>query len=251
MSTPPESQAAAIIPIRLGSKRLPGKALLAESGQPLFLHTWQRASQAERLAAVYVATDSEEVADAAKAAGVSVIPTGQTPKSGTERCAEAARQVPYGVLLNVQGDWPELDPRDLDRMVVHLLAGQRTCTTLAAPLASSEASEDPNVVKVVRGVDGNALYFSRAPIPHCREGQAHLRLRHIGVYGFTRETLLRIPGLPASSLAQTERLEQLRWLENGIAIHVLDAVGQPWGIEARSDYDAFLSRLETKLDECK
>ena len=251
MSTPSESQAAAIIPVRVGSKRLPGKALLAESGQPLFLHTWRRASQAERLAAVYVATDSEEVAAAAKAAGVSVIPTGQTPQTGTERCAEAAREVPFGVLLNVQGDWPELDPRDLDRMVDHLLAGEAACTTLAAPLSSAEAIEDPNVVKVVRGADGNALYFSRAPIPHSRGGQAHRRLRHIGVYGFTRETLLRIPGLPSSSLAKTERLEQLQWLENGIAIHVLDAVGQPWGIEVRSDYDAFLSRLEAKVDECK
>ena len=251
MSSPSEPHAAAIIPVRVGSRRLPGKALLAESGQPLFLHTWQRACRADRVAAVYVATDSDEVAAAAAGAGARVLRTSRQPRTGSERCAEAAREVPGEVLLNVQGDWPELDPVDLDRMADQLLAGEASCNTLAAPLEEATGFADPNVVKVVRGLDGNALYFSRAPIPHCREEESVARLRHIGVYGFTRETLLRIPALPSGGLAEVEGLEQLQWLENGIAIQVLDALGQPWGIETRADYDAFLSRLEAKVDKYK
>ena len=105
------------------------------------------------------------------------------------------------------------------------------------------------MVKVVRGLDGAALYFSRAPIPHLRNGESFQRLRHIGAYGFTRQTLLDLPQLPSSSLAKAERLEQLQWLENGIAIHVLDSIGRPWGIETRADYDAFLSRMEAGVDK--
>ncbi|MBL8737434.1 MAG: hypothetical protein JNL12_13470, partial [Planctomycetes bacterium] len=104
---------------------------------------------------------------------------------------------------------------------------------------------NPNVVKVVRGLDGRALYFSRAVVPFVKEGTFPLR-RHIGVYGFQREVLLRIPPLPSSGLAEAESLEQLRFLENGIPMHVLDAAGDPWGIETRSDYDAFLQRLAAR-----
>ncbi len=248
MSAPSEPHAAAIIPVRVGSRRLPGKALLAESGQPLFLHTWQRACQANRLSVVYVATDSDEVAAAAAGAGARVLRTSQRPRTGSERCAEAVREVPGEVLLNVQGDWPELDPGDLDRMVDQLLAGKASCNTLAAPLEQENGFADPNVVKVVRGLDGNALYFSRAPIPHSPGEESVAGLRHIGVYGFTRDTLMRIPALPQGGLAEAERLEQLQWLENGMPIRVLDAVGQSRGIETRADYDAFLSRLEERVD---
>jgi 3-deoxy-manno-octulosonate cytidylyltransferase (CMP-KDO synthetase) len=244
-----ESRAAAIIPVRVGSKRLPGKALLAESGQPLFLHTWQRACQADRLAVVYVATDSDEVAAAATGAGARVLRTSRQPRTGSERCAEAAREVPEEVLLNVQGDWPELDPDDLNRMADQLLAGEVSCNTLAVPIVQPGDFADPNVVKVVRGLDGNALYFSRAPIPHSPGEESVAGLRHIGVYGFTRETLLRIPALPSGGLAEAERLEQLQWLENGMPIRVLDAVGPSRGIETRADYDAFLSRLEERVDK--
>jgi 3-deoxy-manno-octulosonate cytidylyltransferase (CMP-KDO synthetase) len=114
---------------------------------------------------------------------------------------------------------------------------------------SASALADANVVKVVRGLDGAALYFSRAPIPYLRDGQSFQRLRHIGAYGFARETLLGIPQLPSSDLAKAEHLEQLQWLENGIAIQVLDSVGRPWGIETRADYDAFLSRMEAGVDK--
>lgn len=253
MSDPRESQAAAIIPVRIGSQRLPGKALLAESGRPLFLHAWRQASLAERISEVFVATDSEEVAAAAEAAGAQVRRTGRGPRTGTERCAEAAQALPFGVFLNLQGDWPEIDPGDLDRMAEQLLAGEAVCNTLAAPLDRATALADANVVKVVRGLDGTALYFSRAPIPYLRHGpgdrESFQRLRHVGAYGFARQTLLEIPQLPSSGLAEAEHLEQLQWLDNGIAIQVLDSVGQPWGIETRADYDAFLSRLEAGVNK--
>lgn len=236
--------AVAIIPVRVGSQRLPGKALLADSGRPLFLHTWERATLAKQFAASYVATDSDEVAHAAEAAGARVVRTSPECRTGSERCAEAAKGLgaDVGFIVDIQGDWPEVAPADLDALVATLRAGGAPTATLAAPLVDDARFADPNVVKVVRGLNGNALYFSRAPIPHSDEPRVP-RLRHIGVYGFTREALRRVPSLPSSGLAETESLEQLRFLENGLQMRVLDATGDPWGIETRADYDAFLRRM--------
>ena len=145
-------------------------------------------------------------------------------------------------MLDIQGDWPEVDPRDLEAVVDQLLSGKAVCNTLCAPLHDPAAIANPNVVKVVRGRNGKALYFSRAPIPFVKEGTFPI-LRHIGVYGFSRDTLLCVPGLPSSGLAEAESLEQLRFLENDIPMHVLLAHGDPFGIETRADYDAFLRRI--------
>ncbi|MCC6781557.1 MAG: 3-deoxy-manno-octulosonate cytidylyltransferase [Planctomycetes bacterium] len=240
--------AVAIVPVRIGSQRLPGKAMLAESGRPLFLHTWQRAVESRRFdGGVYIATDSDEVADATQSVGGLVLRTSETPRTGSERCAEAAAQLPDGVgyVVDIQGDWPEVEPADLDALVDCLRGGAAPTATLAVPLRDEARFADPNVVKVVRGLDGKALYFSRATIPYPRDPSPLPRLRHVGVYAFTRETLARIPALPSSGLAEAESLEQLRFLENGIAMQVLDARGEPWGIETRTDYDAFLHRLRS------
>jgi 3-deoxy-manno-octulosonate cytidylyltransferase (CMP-KDO synthetase) len=235
-----KARAAAVIPVRVGSQRLPGKAMLRESGMPLFLHTVFQARKAKGLAGVWVATDDDGVAAAAGEHGVPVVRTSPECRTGSERVAEAARSIDAAALIDVQGDWPEVDPADLEAMADQLLSGAAVCNTLAAPL--HERIQDPNVVKVVRGLQGNALYFSRAPIPYVKQGPFPV-LRHIGVYGFDRTTLLRVPDLPSSGLDQAESLEQLRFLENGVRIQVLDAHGDPWGIEARGDYDAFLVRL--------
>jgi 3-deoxy-manno-octulosonate cytidylyltransferase (CMP-KDO synthetase) len=239
--------AVAIVPVRVGSQRLPGKALLTESGKELFLHTCEQAQRAGRIEAVIVATDDDRVAAAARRHGLQVVRTSASCRTGSERCAEAAQALDCRAVLDIQGDWPEVAPRDLDALATQLLAGQAICNTLAAPLVVAAKVADPNVVKVVRGRHGTALYFSRAAIPHCgHSGPDQTRLpflRHIGVYGFRRDVLLGVPALPSSGLAETESLEQLRFLENGIAMHVLDAVGDPWGIETRADYDAFLARL--------
>lgn len=239
------SRAVAIVPVRRDSTRLPGKALLSESGRPLFVHTCSRAQRADCFDAVYVATDDDDVASAAMRAGIDVLRTSDRPQTGSERCAEAARELTAAVIVDVQGDWPEIDPGDLRRLADLLLRGDAVCATLATPLTDPAKLEDRNVVKVVRALDGNALYFSRAAIPCTRDVGTYPHLRHIGVYGFKRETLLRVPALPSSGLAEAESLEQLRFLENGIDIAVLDAHGDPWGIETRADYEAFLTRWRT------
>jgi 3-deoxy-manno-octulosonate cytidylyltransferase (CMP-KDO synthetase) len=236
--------ALAIIPVRVGSQRLPGKALLTESGKPLFLHTCDQARKCANIDQVAVATDDDRVAEIAHKDGLLVLRTSPAARTGSDRCAEAARAVPCKAVLDIQGDWPEVDPRDLEALVEQLLRGQAVCNTLCVPLTDPEALANPNVVKVVRGLNGKALYFSRATVPYVKEGSFTVR-RHIGVYGFTRDVLLRVPDLPSSGLAEAESLEQLRFLENDIPMHVLDARGCPWGIETRADYDAFLRRLKS------
>lgn len=233
--------ALAIIPVRVGSQRLPGKALLTASGKELFLHTCEQARLARNIDRVVVATDDDRVEQAARRHGFDVVRTSAACRTGSERCAEAAATIPCRAVLDIQGDWPEVEPRDLEALIDQLLRGDAVCNTLCAPLADAATIQNPNVVKVVRGGNHKALYFSRAPIPFVTADDFPIR-RHIGVYGFARETLLRVPGLPSSGLAEAESLEQLRFLENDIPMHVLDATSDPWGIETRDDYDAFLGR---------
>lgn len=247
MTSRRRQHAVAILPVRVDSQRLPRKALLAESGRPLFLHTYSAARAATAFARVYVATDSDEVAAAASAFGAPVVRTSPKPRTGSERCAEALASIDDAELIvDVQGDWPEVDPSDLDRLVEALAGGTRPMATLAAPLHDQAAILDPNVVKVVRARNGDAMYFSRAAIPYQR-GQTYPVWRHIGVYGFTRQALASITDLPSSGLAEAESLEQLRFLENGIPMQVLTARGDPWGIETRADYDRFLQRQRQHL----
>jgi len=236
--------AVAVVPVRVGSQRLPGKALLRESGRELFLHTCEQARATENIDRVCVATDDDRVEAAAREHGYDVARTSAACRTGSERCAEAAQQLDCSVVLDIQGDWPEVSPIDLAAMVEQLLSGDSRCNTLCAALDDPARAADPNVGKVVRGGNGKALYFSRQLIPHVQGGSFGI-LRHIGVYGFTRETLLRVPALPSSGLAEAESLEQLRFLENDIEMHVLDAHGDPWGIETRADYEAYLQRQST------
>jgi 3-deoxy-manno-octulosonate cytidylyltransferase (CMP-KDO synthetase) len=242
MSRKGEGGAIAIIPVRVDSQRLPGKALLRESGQELFLHTADQARRAGNIDAVYIATDDDRVEAAAVRHGYTVARTSKTCRTGSERCAEAVAAIPCQAVLDIQGDWPEVLSQDLEALVSQLLQGKAVCNTLCVPLRDAAIAANPNVVKVVRGRNGKALYFSRTSIPYSKE-RAFPLLRHVGVYGFRRETLLSVPSLPSSGLAEAEGLEQLRFLENDIAMHVLDARGDPWGIETRSDYDSFLQRL--------
>jgi 3-deoxy-manno-octulosonate cytidylyltransferase (CMP-KDO synthetase) len=251
MSLSAKIQALAIIPVRVGSQRLPGKALLKESGQELFLHTCDQAKKAQNIDLVCVATDNDDVEAAAKRSGYEVIRTSAACRTGSERCAEAAQQIDCSAVLDIQGDWPEVAPTDLESLIEQLLNGESQCNTLCAELTDQKTIENPNVVKVVRGGNGKALYFSRQAIPYrplpsesaSVATSAIPILRHIGVYGFAHDTLMRIPSLPSSGLAETESLEQLRFLENDIQMHVLDAQGNPWGIETREDYDSYLQRL--------
>ncbi len=233
-----------VIPARYDSKRLPGKPLLAETGKPLVVHVLERARGARRITRALVATDDPRIVEAVTAAGGEAVLTSETCRCGTERVAEVAAGMPgEEVFVNLQGDEPEMDPGDIDRLAALLEETEVPMATLAAPFSPGEDPRDPAVVKVVAGPGGDALYFSRAPIPFDRDGDGPARpLHHLGIYGYRRETLLRLAALPVSPLERTERLEQLRALENGIRIRILRVDRAPPGIDTPEGYRAFVRR---------
>jgi 3-deoxy-manno-octulosonate cytidylyltransferase (CMP-KDO synthetase) len=240
------ARAAAILPVRYASTRLPGKALLAETGRPLIQHVWEAVSRARLLDPIIVATDDDRVAQAAAAFGARVEMTDAGHPSGGDRVAEVAGRLDHELILNVQGDEPEIDPGDLDRLVERLAAGQEDLVTLARPLRADEGQlfADPNVVKVVLDQSGRALYFSRAAIPHGAGPEA--ALAHQGVYGWRREALLRFAAAPPVPLEQAERLEQLRALALGMRCGVVLTHHPSLGIDTPDDYARFVERCRSR-----
>jgi 3-deoxy-manno-octulosonate cytidylyltransferase (CMP-KDO synthetase) len=210
---------------------------------------YEAARRARGLDALVVATDSAEIAEVARGFGAEVAMTRADHPSGTDRVAEVARAHPDAeVVVNVQGDLPLLPPEYVEAAIGPLLEGGRGAprmTTLAARLADGAEESDPGVAKVVADRWGNALYFSRAPIPyaHGAAGAAAERWRQIGIYAFTRETLFEFVGLPPSRLERAEGLEQLRALENGIAIRLVTVPGATPHVDTPED----LSRVEALL----
>lgn len=211
-----------IIPARLDSTRLPRKALAEIAGAPMIVHVWRRACAARGVARVLVATDDGAIARAVESAGGTAVMTRSDHASGTDRLAEVARGLRDEIVVNVQGDLPFLDPNYVEAAVAPLVAppagGEAApprMATLATPLRPGEA-ERPQVVKVVRDRRGDALYFSRAPIPW-PGGEG---LRHIGLYAYQRDLLLELASLAPTPLESTEKLEQLRALEHGHRIRV-------------------------------
>ncbi len=229
----------------MAAQRLPGKPLLARTGKPLVVHTLEAARAARRVSRVVVATDDERIAAAVRAAGGEAVMTSPDCASGTDRVAEAAARLPgEDVVVNVQGDEPEIEPAALDALIEALEADPRVeMGTLAAPLGDPEEAARPSVVKVVMDGRGDALYFSRAPIPHRRDpaGPA-ATLRHVGVYAYRRAFLARFAALPPTPLERTESLEQLRALEHGHRIRVVRVARAPAGIDTPEDYEAFVRR---------
>lgn len=231
-------RAIAVIPARFASSRFPGKPLCPILGRPMIAWVVDAAHRASRLAEVVVATDHEGIARAAEQAGATVVMTSPDCLSGTDRVAEAFRSIPSDVVLNVQGDEPAVDPRDLDLLVSAFDDEPRPhMATLARPLLDTREIWSPDVVKVVRAASGDALYFSRSPIPYYRDAwdatpgkpapRGATPLAHIGVYGFTAAALEAFSSLPEGRLETAERLEQLRALEAGWRIRVLHAQGAP------------------------
>jgi 3-deoxy-manno-octulosonate cytidylyltransferase (CMP-KDO synthetase) len=198
-----------------------------------------------------VAADAAEIVAAVERASIRAVLTRVDHQSGTDRVFEAYRALgeAFDVVLNVQGDEPELDPHDLERLVQAFATREVELATLCGPIADDEELLASSVVKVVRDERGDALYFSRAPIPartHPRRGAAELAQiarRHIGVYAFRPAALERFCSIAESELERVENLEQLRWLESGGKIRVLDASRVPLGIDTREDYDAFVARM--------
>ncbi len=246
-------RAAAILPVRYASTRLPGKPLLAQTGQALIRHVWEQVRRARRLHPIIVATDDERIAAVARDFGAQVELTDASHPSGSDRVAEVVRRLPADVrlVLNVQGDEPEVNPDDLDRLVERLAATGEELVTLARPLGPDETDtyRDPHTVKLVRDDAGHALYFSRAPIPHGLDGAGPLApgaLAHLGVYGWRRDALLAFSAAPPAALERAERLEQLRALSLGMRIGVVLTDHASLGIDTPADYARFVERFQRR-----
>ena len=225
-----------MIPARYASTRLPGKPLRLLRGRALVLHALDAALRAE-VGRVIVATDDERIARVVAAAGGEARMTSDRHLTGTDRVAEVARDCAEDVVLNLQGDEPDADPALMRRLCAAVEAGDEMVTA-AAPVADPAEAALPQVVKVVCDAGGRALYFSRAIIPARHPGVISPRplvLGHMGIYAFRRETLLRFVSLPPGALEQTEGLEQLRALENGIPIRVLLTGTRSRGVDTEED----------------
>ena len=209
------------------------------AGKPMIEHVYARASAASGLSQVVVLTDDERVASAVEGFGGEVVMTPASCRSGTDRIAHAAKHWTADAVINIQGDEPLIEPAAIARLARHLAENpDQPMATLAAPAALGDR-ENPNVVKVVTAASGDALYFSRAPIPYDRDGTgAAPSLRHIGIYGYQRKTLLALAALPPTALERSESLEQLRALENGIAIRVLEVENAWPGVDTMDDLEA-------------
>jgi len=236
-----KSRIVGVIPSRWGSTRFPGKSLAMIGNKPLVVWVIERARQASRLDEILVATDDDRIADVARTAGAAVVMTRADHPSGTDRIAEAIQQIQADVVINIQGDEPLIDPDLIDR-VADVLSGSESwdMATAAAPLQTVEELHNPDVVKVVRTLKGQALYFSRSPIPFVRGAAASfeptgVHLRHIGLYGYQRSFLVRLVKEPPGQLEELEKLEQLRALALGCRMKVLDGTTNGIGVDSPSD----------------
>lgn len=228
----------AIIPARYASTRLPAKALAEIGGIPMVVRVWRRVSGARALSRVVVATDDDRIAGTVAGAGGEAVMTSPNHQSGTDRIAEVAGKISADIYLNVQGDLPFLEPADLDALVAPMRTDATIAmATLAAPLTDAVEWRNPNVVKVVCDARGDALYFSRAPIPWLRDGAgpAAEARRHIGVYAYRRDFLMRFARLEPGVLEGIEKLEQLRALERGFRIRVVASVAPSLEVDTAED----------------
>ena len=235
------TEIALVIPARWGSTRFPGKCLHRIAGKPLVQHVWERSLLAGEISRVLIATDHDRIAEEALNFGAEVIMTAENHPSGTDRIAEVATRLD-GIthFINVQGDEPLIDPQLIEDLAASLSRDPRIAMiTAATPFQDLSEAEDPNCVKVVVGMDGNALYFSRSRLPCHRDAHdpksAVTPLLHLGIYGYRRDTLRKLVKLSPSPLEQCEKLEQLRALEHGIPIRVLLTDHRGIGVDTPAD----------------
>jgi len=243
------TRTAGVIPARWASTRFPGKVLAPLCGKPLIQWVWERARQAEELTDLLIATDDPRVMDVCHAFGAQTIMTRADHPSGTDRVAEAIGALDAELVVNVQGDEPLIDPSLISRMARTLAADpQWDMVTAAVPIASIEECNKIDVVKVVRGRDGGALFFSRLPIPYIRDeagADFPLHWRHIGVYGYRRSCLTELVAASPCAIERAERLEQLRALYLGFQMKVLDVERATVGVDTPED----VPRAERALRE--
>ena len=237
-----------VIPARYLSTRLPGKPLVSLAGKPMIQRVYERARLAQRVDRVIVATDDERIVKAVKGFGGEARITRTDHRTGTERVAEVAAREEGELFVNVQGDEPLLDPVAVDTAVASLLEEPAAAIgTVATPIKTPADIMDPNVVKTVLDFDGNALYFSRAPVPWVRDTASKIQVRHLkhlGLYVFQRDALLEYPTLPQGELERSEQLEQLRWLENGWKIRVAEVEHDAVSVDVPED----VARVEKLLE---
>ncbi len=224
--------AAGIIPARYASSRFPGKPLATILGKPMISIVYERARRSRLLSEVLVATDDERILKACADLGIPARMTSAAHGSGTDRAAEVARELDAGLIVNIQGDEPVLDPGAIDALVEALQDPSVVMASLMTRVKDAAAFEDLNRVKVVVDKDRNALYFSRTPIP-CRAPDGFFQ--HIGIYGYRKEFLFRFCALPPSELEKAERLEQLRALENGYRIRMVETAHSTLSVDTPRD----------------
>jgi len=236
----------AVIPARYGSSRFEGKVLAKDTGKFLVQHTYERALCAKTVEKVLVATDSELVMAACASFGADCVMTSAAHKSGTDRIAEAVRDIDAEIIVNLQADEPQIDPANIDELVELLSRSDADTATLVARFESEEQIIDPNIVKAIVDKNGRAIYFSRSPIPYDRGaggvGQTDMYLRHLGIYAYRKDFLLKFTTLPQGKLEKCEKLEQLRAIEYGYTI-ITGKVEHAWeGIDTPEQYQAFVKR---------
>ncbi len=263
-------QATAIIPARFGSTRFPGKPLANKTGKPLIQHVVEQVQKAKLVNRIVVATDDQRIYDAVQAFGTQAVMTRTDHQNGTSRIAEAVQLIetppttqspvmaqralagvsPTQIILNVQGDEPEIEPTVIDQLIQGLTNDPHApMATLASPFADDEDPNNPNIVKLTVDQNGHALYFSRSLIPHHRDTptqasplEAQAYLKHPGVYAYRRDFLLKYVTLPPTPLEEAEKLEQLRALEHGYKIAVIQTTTRHHGIDTPEQYEAFVKR---------
>jgi 3-deoxy-manno-octulosonate cytidylyltransferase (CMP-KDO synthetase) len=242
-----EARAICVIPARLHSTRTPKKLLRRIGDKPLIAFTYERAKQSSSLDRVLVATDHEDMKACVEGFGGEALMTSAKHTSGTSRISEAAERVREEIIVNVQGDEPLMHPETID-LVVRALRQDPRVSIASACVAKDDEREfhDPNVVKVVKTTSGDALYFSRAPIPYKRGRAGFQFLKHLGIYAYRRAFLLNFKSLPASALEADESLEQLRFLDHGYAVRMVVTVHDSIGIDTDADVIRLTERLTSK-----
>jgi 3-deoxy-manno-octulosonate cytidylyltransferase (CMP-KDO synthetase) len=230
-----------VIPARHASSRFPGKPLALIAGKPMIQHVVERVRIAKLPSRIVVATEDQRIKEAVEKFGAEAVLTRHDHRTGTDRVAEVAAHLPADIYINVQGDEPLINPGTVDAVAAAM--AEDKSIQLATPCSTiTQQNEimDPNVVKVVQDFDGNALYFSRAPIPWVRDTGAKVaasHCKHIGLYGYRRDALLEYPTLPPGEVERIEQLEQLRWLENGFRIHMVETEYDAVSVDVPADIE--------------
>lgn len=239
--------AVVIIPARFGSTRFPAKILASDTGKPLVQHVVEQARRCARVRDVIVATDDVRILAALEPFGTRCVMTSAAHQSGTDRIAEVARLLDDDIVVNVQGDEPEIEPSIIDDLVARMEEGDDDMATAATPFPAGADVADPNLVKVVIGLNGHAIYFSRSPIPFHRDaafsGNAAFYL-HLGIYAYRRTFLLQFADWTPTPCELTEKLEQLRALEHSKSMYVLKVNRATHGIDTPEQYAAFVERYK-------